>query len=190
MQRSLLLLLSFVSVFAVHSESLRELDWELINACADGNVAEVERVLNLGAKASATTPDGESALHVAGISGKAEIVRLLVAAGAALDQRTTSARGLYMTPLSWFVYGQHADGVKALIDAGASVNAIVIDESGTRITPVDIAKRIKADTIVSILVAAGGKPYETLSHNNDQHDSLLPSALLMRKEEGEQLSSL
>ena len=84
---------------------VREIDFALISAAADGNATEVKRLLDKGADATAKTKEGETALHTAGISGDAAVVRLLVEAGADVHARVTAQRGLRMPPLAWFVYG-------------------------------------------------------------------------------------
>lgn len=116
-----------------------------------------------GVDVTETTPDGETPLHVAGISGNVEVVRALIDAGAKLDSRVWSERGLHMTPLTWFVYGAHSDAVAVLVSAGASVNAIVHDEQRNRITALDIALQIKDDDVVATLLAAGARRYEDLN---------------------------
>ena len=100
---------------------VREIDFALISAAADGNATEVKRLLDRGADATAKTKEGETALHTAGISGDAAVVRLLVEAGADVHARVTAQRGLRMPPLAWFVYGLHLEGARALQAAGADL---------------------------------------------------------------------
>ena len=72
---------------------VREIDFALISAAADGNATEVKRLLDKGADATAKTKEGETALHTAGISGNAAVVRLLVEAGADVHARFVSRSG-------------------------------------------------------------------------------------------------
>jgi hypothetical protein len=72
--------------------------------------------------------DGTTALHTAAYTGRADLVRLLIAAGADLEARDTAFDS---TPLSWATVGsgnppRHGhDGdwvvtIQALLDAGAN----------------------------------------------------------------------
>ena len=47
-----------------------------------------------------------------------------------------------MTPLTWFAYGLHEAGARALLDGGATLNLVVDDERGDRLTALDIASRL------------------------------------------------
>lgn len=60
----------------------------------------MRRLLAAGASATVKTPDGETPLHVAGISGNADVAKALIQSGAELNSRVTSKRGLQMTPLT------------------------------------------------------------------------------------------
>ena len=75
--------------------------------------------------------DGATALHAAAYTGRAELVRLLIAAGADIEARDTAFDG---TPLPWASVGSgspprhHPDGdwvaaVQALLDAGANTDS-------------------------------------------------------------------
>lgn len=140
-----------------------ELDFELMNACAEGEVSEVERLLSEGADPKFATKDGETPLHVTGISGSSEIVKLLVQEGADIDKRVTSTKGLFMTPLTWMVYGVHADGVEALLKLGASPDVVVVDEVGTFLTALDIADdRVNSEDIARIIRAHGGRHFRDI----------------------------
>ena len=62
--------------------------------------------------------DGRSPLHLAAAKGDVETVKVLVAAGAALDARDRSGS----TPLHLAAAGQHTDVVKLLIESGADAS--------------------------------------------------------------------
>ena len=144
---------------------LREVDYALIAAAAEGDAAMARRVLEAGADARAATEDGETALHTCGISGSADVARLLLAAGADPDARVTAPRGLKMTPLTWFAYGLHEAGARALLDGGATLNLVVDDERGDRLTALDIASRLtEGHELVALFRTRGGKRYEELDN--------------------------
>ena len=89
-------------------------------ACESGSAAVVEKLLAAGVGANATGPYGETALHTCAHSGKVEAAKVLIAHGAALDAGD-SWRG--QTPLMWAAAQGHPDVMRALIEAGADVNA-------------------------------------------------------------------
>ena len=102
---------------------------------------------DLAAAATASQPDGMTALHWAAVHGHAAIVAPLLAAGAEVDAET--AYGL--TPLSIACeYG--ADGVAAaLIEADADV----AHKRAGKIAPLHLASRNGSPAIVRALLAAG-----------------------------------
>src|SRR5918993_3102435 len=85
----------------------------------NGNPAIVAALLERGADARAET-GGQTALHIAARTGSADIVRLLLDAGAAVDARESWQSA---TPLMVAASGRHARVIKMLIDAGADPNA-------------------------------------------------------------------
>ena len=65
--------------------------------------------------------------------------------------------------MSWFAYGLHVDGVAALAEAGATLNLVVDDEKGAKMTALDIASRLtEGHELVALLRKRGGKRYEEL----------------------------
>ncbi|KAJ1445779.1 hypothetical protein M885DRAFT_548893 [Pelagophyceae sp. CCMP2097] len=165
-----------LAVCASEPPAPSELEWAFLNACADGDYALVEKMVDAGFDVDSATPDGESALHLAGIGGSAAVVELLAARGARLDRRATSPRGLAMTPLAWLVYGLHVDATAALVSAGAAVNVVVRKETGALITALDIALGITggpaeadAESISKILRNAGAKTYDDLTPFEKTH---------------------
>src|SRR5688572_19212578 len=89
-------------------------------ACESGSPAIVERLLKAGVSANATGPLGETALHTCAYAGNTAGARVLIAAGASVDPGD-NWRG--QTPLMWAAAERHPETMKALIDAGANVNA-------------------------------------------------------------------
>ncbi len=89
-------------------------------ACESGSAAVLEKLIAAGVSPNATGPYGETALHTCAHSGKVEAAKVLIARGASLDAGD-SWRG--QTPLMWAAAQRHPDMMRALIEAGADVNA-------------------------------------------------------------------
>ena len=89
-------------------------------ACESGSAAIVERLLAAGVSANATGPYGETALHTCAHAGNVAAAKVLVAKGASIDAGD-SWRG--QTPLMWATAEGHPEMMRALIEAGADVNA-------------------------------------------------------------------
>lgn len=103
----------------------------LHQACAGGNEDKVKHLIEAGASLSATSEGDCSALHFA---ANDKIVQRLVAAGADLEARDQRDR----TPLHVAIEAnQPMSKVKALIEAGADVNAVAAKRSD--MTPLHMA---------------------------------------------------
>lgn len=89
-------------------------------ACESGSAAVIERLLEAGVSADATGPYGETALHTCAHAGQTEAIKVLLAHGASIDPGD-SWRG--QTPLMWATAQGHPDAMRALIEAGAAVDA-------------------------------------------------------------------
>jgi uncharacterized protein len=89
-------------------------------ACESGSAAVLEKLIAAGVSPNATGPYGETALHTCAHSGKVAAAKVLIARGASLDAGD-SWRG--QTPLMWAAAQGHPDMMRALIEAGADVNA-------------------------------------------------------------------
>jgi ankyrin repeat protein len=94
-------------------------------AAALGNEARLEEVLREHPElARASTPDGFTALHYAAFFGSPEAVRALVAAGAAVEARSTNQEfAPDATPLHSAAAAGRMDNAEALLEAGADPNA-------------------------------------------------------------------
>jgi ankyrin repeat protein len=136
-------------------------------ACESGSAAIVERLLKAGVSANATGPLGETALHTCAYAGNTAGARVLIAAGASVDPGD-NWRG--QTPLMWAAAERHPETMKALIDAGANVNArsTIIEWERQRTdeprdkwlppggwTPLLLAAREDCVRCVDVLAAAG-----------------------------------
>ena len=130
--------------------------YDIVTIAAVANdVATLRLALELGGSAKNITSryDG-TALIAAAHLGHAEVVRILIRAGAPLD---------HVNNLGWsaviesIVLGdggkRHVATLKALVDAGANVN--LADRSGE--TPLTLAKRRGFNEMVAILEKAGGR---------------------------------
>jgi ankyrin repeat protein len=106
----------------------------LVDAAEHGGAGPVTVMLNLGFPIDVRRPeDGATVLHVAAYTGRADVVRLLIPAGADIEARDTAFDG---TALSWATVGSgnpshHRDGdwvatVQALLDAGANPDDVWI----------------------------------------------------------------
>ena len=117
----------------------------LTRAVSDGNLPEVIallRSLSLSESCDARTAYGETALHVASIEARGDVLAALLRAcgtRAFVDARTRGGRYLKMTALHWMVHGgtkAHEEGVEALLRAGA--DATLRNEEGA--TAKDMAR--------------------------------------------------
>ena len=128
--------------------------YDIVTIAAVANdVPTLKLALDLGCKASNITSryDG-TALIAAAHLGHAEVVRILIAAGAPLDH----VNNLHWTALiESIVLGnggpQHTQTLKYLVDAGA--NLTLTDRSGT--TPLALAKSRGYREMIAILEKAG-----------------------------------
>jgi ankyrin repeat protein len=120
-------------------------------AAAAGNLAEVRRYLGQGLSAESRDSDDTPILGWAAVSGKTEVVQLLLDKGANINTVGSLGAPLHMagevgdltmvkylvgkgadynikdragnTPLLWAAYRGHGDVVKALLEMGADANA-------------------------------------------------------------------
>mmetsp|Transcript_33779 Transcript_33779/g.52598 ORF Transcript_33779/g.52598 Transcript_33779/m.52598 type:complete len:89 (+) Transcript_33779:452-718(+) len=79
-----------------------------------------------------------------------------------------------MAPLHWFLFmNECTEGVKALLEAGANVNAICWTEEGGLIAPMDIVDKLGERRKVErdLLVAAGAKRYADMDESERAKNS-------------------
>ena len=116
-------------------------------ACARGNAAMIDLLLNAGADANTSLPEGETCLMTAASTGGLAAVKALLVRGANVNA-IESWRG--QTALMWAAADGHAAVVEALLEAGADVNA----RSKAGFTPVLFAVRQGSVDAVRTLITA------------------------------------
>jgi uncharacterized protein len=100
-------------------------------------------------QATAFSADGFTALHFAAFFGKAESARILLAAGAAVNEPSRNSLGVQ--PLHSAAAGRHQEVCRVLVAAGADVNAT--QQGGY--TPLHEAAQHGDDELVELFVSAG-----------------------------------
>ncbi|WP_217168870.1 ankyrin repeat domain-containing protein [Streptomyces sp. AC512_CC834] len=98
-----------------------ERSYELSRAAQDGDVATVVRLLDAGVAVDTLGEDARTALDLAAQCNQADVVRVLLAAGA----DTAAHAGPYgdLTPLTCAAMFGSTEAVGALLDAGVSMAA-------------------------------------------------------------------
>lgn len=113
----------------------------------------VSALLAEGADANEEATGGARPLHSCGMSRRGQAsVRVLLAAGAQVDALDTYG----YTPLHRMASNNLAEGARALLEAGADVNALT---SFSDQTPLFIARFSGAHDVAQVLADAGGREY-------------------------------
>jgi len=111
-----------------------------------------ERLDEDPSRATAFSPDGFTALHLAAYFGKTEAARALIDAGAAVGVYSTNDQ--WVQPLHSAAAGRHHEVCRVLIAAGAHVNA----KQRHGFTPLHAAAQHGDDELVELLLSAGADP--------------------------------
>lgn len=91
-----------------------------MEACTEGDVCAVRKLLTEGCSVHETTEDGESLLSLASSAGYFELAQVLLAMHANVEDRGIKGD---CTPLMEAASAGHVDIVRLLIAHGADVNA-------------------------------------------------------------------
>ncbi|MFJ9411620.1 ankyrin repeat domain-containing protein [Streptomyces sp. NPDC101393] len=127
----------------------------LVEAILLSDVTRVKALLRAGADAERADRDGITPLYLASVNGQAELVRLLLAAGASPDTES-NAPGLAGTPLCAAACWGSTETVRELLAHGADPN--LREDHGTGITPLKWANEGGHAETAALLVAAGASP--------------------------------
>ena len=140
---------------------------ELHVAAEKGDAAAVKRLIDGGAQIDVLDDSGSTALYVAAKSGRAEIVVLLLAAGANPRHQTMGRYYSIGTPLHAAVREGHLDAARALLDAGVDPN---LPDEGVG-PPLHVAIKAGQAGSVELLKSYGARP-----RSSEPVDSLLEGA--------------
>jgi ankyrin repeat protein len=133
----------------------------LATAAFEGRVADVQKMLALGAPADGSEDSGFTPLMWAARGGQVEAMKVLVDAGAQLDRIDRGPNG--WTPIMHALHKDQTKAAKALLGWGANPNAAT--PSGE--TPLMRAVCQNNPEMVRALLERGADPHaETLNHMN------------------------
>jgi hypothetical protein len=118
--RSIALVGTVLSMAACQKEEKKSLDLsqDMVKAIVQGKPIEVKQLLDKGEAVDAKQ-NGQTALHVASMNGKVDIISILIARGAKVD--AVDEQGI--TPLMLAAKDGQVDAVKALLAQGANIEA-------------------------------------------------------------------
>lgn len=155
------------------------LPFKFLDACTTGDVDAVRAMLKEHPGwANGRSKQGESCLHVSGITGQTGITSIILQAGGDPNIRTAFKEGLRMHPLSWNVYGGHVETVAVLLEGGADVNLDVDDmyNPGQPVTVFDLIEYTldvdhvdkRFTQVKELLLKFGAKRYKDLPKQVDE----------------------
>ncbi|XP_078658638.1 ankyrin repeat domain-containing protein 17-like isoform X5 [Branchiostoma floridae x Branchiostoma belcheri] len=145
------------------SNNSQDGDGSLAEACNEGDVAAVRRLLDEGRSVHETNEEGESLLSLACSAGYYELAQVLLAMHANVEDRGLKGD---CTPLMEAASGGYTDIVKLLIAHGADVNS----RSSTALT---YACAGGYEDVVRILLEAGARIED---HNENGHTPLMEAS--------------
>ena len=141
-----------------------ERDLYFLESVNDGNAEGVTSAIEAGVNVTKQLEFGRqriSAVALASASGYEEVVRILVQAGADVNQAVpTSIRGSAagLSPLIMAVNSESEEMVRLLIEAGADVNQAVptsIRGSAAGLSPLIVAINSQSEELIRLLIEAG-----------------------------------
>ncbi|MER6981591.1 ankyrin repeat domain-containing protein [Streptomyces carpinensis] len=135
----------------------KKLTHHLFQATLAADPARVKALLRAGADPGGGDSDGATPLYLASVQGDAEVVRLLMEAGASPDTESSGA-GSEGTPLCAAACWGHTETVRELLTHGADPN--LREDRGTGRSPSDWANDGSHTKTAELLIAAGAGPAE------------------------------
>ncbi|MER5470581.1 ankyrin repeat domain-containing protein [Streptomyces sp. NPDC002685] len=130
----------------------KKLSRNLFSAILRGDTARVTALLRGGTDPERGNSEGTTPLYEASVNGRAEIARLLLAAGASPDT-DSSGIGAEGTPLCAAACWGHTEAVRELLAHGADPN--LREDHGTGWSPLDWANNGPHPETAALLVTAG-----------------------------------
>ena len=126
---------------------------DVFEAAAVGRLDRLkDRLAGAPGAATAFSPDGFTALHLAAFFGRAEAARILLESGASVETYTRNP--FANQPLHAAAAGRHVEICRLLVAAGADVNAT--QHGG--FTPLHEAAQHGDDEMVELFLSAGADP--------------------------------
>lgn len=141
----LTLALLVVVQFGCASMSLPEKNASLLRAAATGDLATVQRMIDLGAQVNFGNRQGDTALHLAVKNRHPQVATVLIAKGANVNQ----PNALGDTPLHTSVYTKQDEVAQRLRDSGASET--VLNKYG--LNPAEMSSVPEVEAAVEALAA-------------------------------------
>ncbi|KAF7285836.1 ankyrin repeat and KH domain-containing protein 1-like isoform X5 [Rhynchophorus ferrugineus] len=138
----------------------------LVEACTDGDVGTVKKLLTEGRSVHETSEEGESLLSLACSAGYFELAQVLLAMHANVEDRGIKGE---CTPLMEAASAGHLDIVRLLVHHGADVNA----QSTSGNTPLMYACAGGHTEVVKFLLENGANVED---HNENGHTPLMEAA--------------
>lgn len=159
----------FLLIPQVEGQGLTELDQSLVLAARNGDLAEVQRLINAGASVNVIDESGTTPLHWAAFGGHQRVVKELIAEGALVNVPDKDS----FSPLDTAAQKGFAKIVQLLIKAGANLEARDRD-GGTALYAAAGKGHIR---IVRLLLKAGAEVESRFTQTDD-------TALLFAAAEG------
>uniref|UniRef100_A0A8D8UUR8 Ankyrin repeat and KH domain-containing protein 1 n=1 Tax=Cacopsylla melanoneura TaxID=428564 RepID=A0A8D8UUR8_9HEMI len=138
----------------------------LVQACSDGDVKTVKKLLTEGRSVHETTDEGESLLSLACSAGYYELAQVLLAMHANVEDRGIKGE---CTPLMEAASSGFYEIVRLLVNHGADVNG----QSSSGNTPLMYACAGGHEAVVRVLLECGANPED---HNENGHTPLMEAA--------------
>ncbi|GHH06808.1 ankyrin repeat domain-containing protein [Streptomyces lanatus] len=129
----------------------KKLTQRLVLAASLGEVAEVRGLLRSGAQVTPANREGTTPLYAASVHGAADVVGLLLEAGAGPD--IESGYGTEGTPLCAAACWGHTETVRVLLEHGA--DPALREDDGTGNSPMDWALAGPHPDVAGLLRDAG-----------------------------------